>query len=37
MSHGYEVFKGTELFTFFDNIFSGKYEMYEKVDGLNVV
>jgi len=37
MAHGYEVFKGTELFTFFDNIFSGKYEMYEKVDGLNVV
>jgi len=36
MAHGYEVFKGKEIFKFFDDLFSGKYEMYEKVDGQNV-
>jgi len=36
MAHGYEVFKGKDIFNFFQDIFSGKYEMYEKVDGRNM-
>jgi len=34
-SYAYEKFKGTKLYEFLENLFSGKYRMYKKVEGID--